>query len=208
MAAAVTWTIVPWHLHGRAWSVSGQIGHRQPLATFVTASLELVEPMYEWFLQAWDKVAKDKSGEAVSPTCDNLSEKVQKNRRAWWMKPEYKSTHPKTREDFLALQHAADYVSPVARLDREKTSSSRNIAMAALVRDACAAFTCNVRMVDALIEQASSLEFRVYILEDGSSDCTMKLMDLDFYRFSVLRKNGLIAIKEVVLVAKIRNSQL
>ena len=55
----------------------------------------------------------------MSPTCDNLSDKVQKNRRAWWMKPDYKSTHPKTREDYLMLQHAADYVSPVARLDRE-----------------------------------------------------------------------------------------
>ena len=118
---------------------------KQPLAKFVTASLELVEPMYEWFLAAWDKVAKDKSGEAVSPTCDNLSDKVQKNRRAWWMKPDYASTHPKTREDYLMLQHAADYISPVTRLEREKTSSSRNVALAALVRDACAAFTCNVR---------------------------------------------------------------
>ena len=75
------------------------------------------------------------------------------------------------------LQHAHDYVSPVARLDREKTSSSRNIAMAALVRDACAAFTCNIRMVDALIAQASSLEFKVYILEDGSSDCTPQVLE-------------------------------
>ena len=39
---------------------------KPPLAKFVTASLELVEPMYQWFLQAWDKVAKDRSGEAVS----------------------------------------------------------------------------------------------------------------------------------------------
>ena len=27
-AAAVTWVIMPWHLHGRAWSMAGQIGHR------------------------------------------------------------------------------------------------------------------------------------------------------------------------------------
>ena len=39
----------------------------------------------------------------------------------------------------------------------EKTSSTKNVALAALVRDACAAFTCNIRMVDALIAQASSL---------------------------------------------------
>ena len=71
---------------------------KQPLAKFVTASLEMMEPMYQWFLEAWDKVAKDKSGEAVSPTCDNLSDKVQKNRRAWWMKGEYKSTHPPRQE--------------------------------------------------------------------------------------------------------------
>ena len=150
---------------------------KQPLAKFVTASLEMTSPMYQWFLEAWDKVAKDRSGEAVSPTCDNLSEKVQKARRAWWMKPDYASTHPKTREDYLMLQHAADYVSPVARLDREKTSSTKNVALAALVRDACAAFTCNVRMVDALIGQASSLEFKVYILEDGSSDCTPQVLE-------------------------------
>ena len=71
---------------------------KQPLAKFVTASLEMSEPMYAWFLEAWDKVAKDKSGEAVSPTCDNLSEKVQKNRRAWWMKPDYASTHRKQKK--------------------------------------------------------------------------------------------------------------
>ena len=88
--------------------------------------------MYQWFLEAWDKVAKDKSGEAVSPTCDNLSDKVQKARKAWWMKPDdYASTHPKTKEDYLMLQHAADYVSPVSRLEREKTSSSRKVALAA-----------------------------------------------------------------------------
>ena len=29
MSAAVTWTIVPWHLHGRTWSMAGQIGHRE-----------------------------------------------------------------------------------------------------------------------------------------------------------------------------------
>ena len=26
-ASAVTWTIVSWHSHGRAWSMAGQIGH-------------------------------------------------------------------------------------------------------------------------------------------------------------------------------------
>ena len=88
--------------------------------------------MYEWFLQAWDKVAKDRSGEAVSPTCDNLSDKVQKNRRAWWMKGTYASTHPQNKEDYSPCCSMLDYVSPVARLDREKPHPSRNVALAGI----------------------------------------------------------------------------
>ena len=38
VAAAVTWTIVPWHLHGRAWSVSGQIGHRELVGAIARTS--------------------------------------------------------------------------------------------------------------------------------------------------------------------------
>ena len=152
---------------------------KPPLAAFAAAALATTVPVREWFLEAWDAVTKDKSGEAVSPTCNNLQPVVQKARRAWWLRPDYSSTHPKTREDHLALKHAADYVAPRRRPEREKTLSSRNVALAALVRDACAAFTCNVRMVDALVEagRLSMLEFRVYVLEDGSSDCTPRILE-------------------------------
>lgn len=150
---------------------------KRPYTAFARAALELTQPMYAWFLESWTKVTKDKSGEVVSPTCDNLKASVQINRRAWWLKEPYRSTHPKTREDFLSLKHASDYVAPL-RLDREKTSRTRHVALAALVRDACAAFTCNVHMVDALVAAGgkAQLDFRVYILEDGSSDCTPRVL--------------------------------